>query len=188
MCKSKFSIGICLTFVILIFTFPNISAAEIKVYDDTNQYLGILLDMEGQTTLTVFIPSINVAYRVEKWKLEDPDSCTLNEILIFESNDCSGIPYTSGPFPYVLNLAIPPYDGYYIADSNRGKLFAPKSQLLCDPMTGSVVCRQTPEMPSTLFYEAKEIQLPFTTPISLPVRFDNVAGTSEFYVIPVKKK
>ena len=39
-----------------------------------------------------------------------------------------------------------------------------------------------------LYYEIKEIQLPFTTPIALPVRFENVANTSDFYVIPVKKK
>ena len=85
------AIGISVIFVILICAFPAISAAEIKVYDNNNQYLGILLNMEYQDSLTVFIPSINASYNITKQKLENPNTC--GAFLYFESDDCSGIPY-----------------------------------------------------------------------------------------------
>ena len=188
MFKSQFSIGLCLTFVILILTFPNITAAEIKVYDNNDQYLGILIDMDNQQMLTVFILSINASYRLEKLKLENPNTCGYNDVVIFESDDCSGTPYTYGPFPVVLDLKCPPYDGYYLPDLTNGKPFALKSMLLPDAV-GNMGCFPAPTVnPSMLYYEMKEIELPFTTPISLPVRFENVANTSDFFVIPVKKK
>ena len=45
MFKSKLTVGISVILAILICVFPNISTAEIKVYDNNNQYLGILLDL-----------------------------------------------------------------------------------------------------------------------------------------------
>ena len=188
MSKSIVAAGISLLFVILICAFPKLSIAEIKVYDNNNQYLGILIDMDNQQMLTVFIPSINASYRIEKEKLENPNTCSYNDVLIFESDDCSGTPYTYGPFPVVLDLKCSTYDGYYLPDLRSGKQFAPKSQLSMDG-GGNLGCFTYPSVnPSMLNYEMKEIQLPFTTPISLPVRFENVSGTSEFFVIPVKKK
>ncbi len=186
MFKSKLTIGISVIFTVFIFTFPNISTAEIKVYDNNNQYLGILLDI-GQGSLTVFIPSINASFSFEQFKLDNPDSCSPNNIIWFETIDCSGTPYVYNTFPAVLDLKCPPYDGNYLPDLNSVKQFSPKSVLTGD-FEGNTSCSEYTSQTSLLFYGIKPIQLPFTTPIALPVRFENVANTSDFYVIPVKKK
>ncbi len=188
MFKSKVAAGISVIFVILICAFPNISTAEIKVYDNNNQYLGILLNMESEQGMTVFIPSINASYTFMKVEIDNPDSCQPYRQIIFESNDCSGTPYTFGPFPVVVSFNCQTYVGHYLPDLNSAKQFAPKSELTADMMTGNPVCREYISISSQLFYEMKEIQLPFTTPIALPVRFENAVNTSDFYVIPVKKK
>lgn len=189
MFKSKLTVVISVIFAILICVFPNISIAEIKVYDNNNQYLGILIDMEDQQMLTVFIPSINASYRLEKLKVENPNKCSYNYALIFESDDCSGTPYTYGPFPVVVDLKCQPYDGYYLPDLKSGKQFESKSMLFPDLNGNMTLCSPPPTVNSSmLYYEIKEVQLPFTTPIALPVRFVNLANTSDFFVIPVKKK
>jgi hypothetical protein len=189
MLKSQFSKGICLTFVILTLTFPNITAAEIKVYDNNNKYLGILLDMESAGGMTIFIPSINASLTFYEIEIHNPDSCTpISNSFIFESNDCSGTPYIQGSFPNARYNNCQPIDpGYYMPDTNSPGQFVPKSFLYGD-INGRPACGEIESWPSYPFYEAKKIQLPFTTPIALPVRFENVAGTSDFFVIPVKKK
>ena len=188
MFKSKFIGQLAVSLAIMIFTFPNISAAEIKVYDNNNQYLGILLDMENEQGMTVFIPSIKASYFFTKVEMDNPESCAPYRQLIFESDDCSGTPYTYGPFPVVLDFNCQPFVGHYLPDLNSVKQFVPKSSLTGDYFTGNPTCSQLTGQTSTLFYGIKEIQLPFTTPIALPVRFDNVVNTSDFFVIPVKKK
>ena len=189
MFKSKFDRGIIVIFVILICTFPNLSTAEIKVYDNNNQYLGILIGMESEQGMTVFIPSVNASYTFTKIEIDNPDTCTPYRQLWFESNDCSGTPYTFGPFPVVVSYNCQTYNGYYLPDLSSSKQFVAKSILTGD-FDGNASCNDIsiPSQPSYLFYGIKETQLPFTTPIALPVRFENVANTADFFVIPVKKK
>ena len=188
MLKSKVAAGIILIFVILICAFPNISTAEIKVYDNNNQYLGILLYMDGIQTLTVFVKPINASYTFQNLKLEYPNSCIYGERLFFESDDCSGTPYSNGPFPVVIDLPVPPYDKFYLPDSISKKQFLSKSSLGYNPQSMDCECFGINGSSTGIFYKLNEIQLPFTTPIALPVRFDNIVNTSDFFVIPVKKK
>ena len=187
MFKSKLTVGISVIFAILISVFPNISTAEIKVYDNNNQYLGILIGMESEQGMTVFIPTINASYTFTKIEIDNPDTCTPYRQLWFESNDCSGTPYTFGPFPVVFRNNCQPYDGYYLPDLSSSKQFVPES-ILTGGFEGNETCNDITGQQSTLFYGIKEIQLPFTAPISLPVRFENAEKTSDFFVIPVKKK
>ena len=133
------------------------------------------------------MPSIDASFVFEKYKPDNPDYCSPNYMIWFETIDCSGTPYTLNPFPAVLDLKCPPYDGYYLPDLNSVKQFSPKS-ILAGDFEGNTSCNEIASQPSFLLYGIKPIQLPFTTPIALPVRFENVASTSDFYVIPVKKK
>ena len=182
MFKSKLIIRISMIFAILICVFPNISAAEIKVYDNNNQYLGILLDLSGGS-LKVFMPSINASFTI------DQSPCLWGDTIYFEENDCSGTPYVNRLFPAVIDIKCQPYDGYYLPDLNSIKQFTAKSMLETLPgVSEGPTCTEITSWPSSLYYGIKPTQLPFTTPISLPVWFENIAGTSDFFVIPVKKK
>ncbi len=188
MFKSKVDIGISVIFVILICAFPNFSTAEIKVYDNNNQYLGITSGVGSNQVFSVFIPSIKASYQIWHTEIEKPDWCIVTDSVVFESDDCSGTPYACGTFPNVINFNCQPYDGHYLPDISSGKKFTPKSMHISDMAIGELICTSYIGPPDLTFYEIKEIQLPFTTPIALPVRFENVANTSDFYVIPVKKK
>ena len=187
MFKSKFICQLTVSLAIMIFTFPNISDAEIKVYDNNNQYLGILLDMEREEGMTIFIPSINASYTFTKVEIDNPDTCTPYRQLWFESNDCSGTPYTPGPFPVIVKYNCQTYDGYYLPDLSSSKQFMAESILTGD-LEGNTYCNDITSQSSMLYYGIKPIQLPFTIPIALPVRFENLSNTADFFVIPVKKK
>lgn len=188
MFKSNFAKLMSVAFVVLIFALPNLLIAEIKVYDHNNQYLGITSGIGGNQNLSVFIPSIKASYSIWHTEIEKPDWCIVTDSVVFESDDCSGTPYARGTFPHVINFNCQPYDGHYLPDISSGKKFTPKSMHISDMAIGELICTSYIGPPELTFYEIKEIQLPFTTPIALPVRFENVAGTSDFFVIPVKKK
>jgi len=189
MVKSKIISGLTVSLAILICTFPNVSDAEIRVYDNGNQYLGILLNIESPLYMTVFIPSINATYRFFETGMNNLGCSFSNPPLLFESQNCSGIPYLWGSFPRVSYYNCPPLaPGYYMPDTNSPGQFLPKSILTGDT-NGNPVCNENVGGAIGDLYEAKKIQLPFTTPIVLPVRFEeNVPNTADFFVIPVKKK
>ena len=173
MLKSRIFIVICISLIILICSLSTYTNAEIKIYDNNNQYLGILLNMETADKMTVFIPSINASYMFEKGRLENPNACSFYYTIYFESNDCSGTPYSLGPFPVVIDLKCPPYDGYYLPDLSSGKQFVPKSYLSGDFLTGDPICGlySTGGIPFKIYYEINEIQLPFSLPIAFPLNF-----------------
>jgi hypothetical protein len=189
MFKSKIISQLFITLAIFFFTFPNISDAEIKVYDKNNQYLGVLLNIETGGSMTVFIPSLSASYTFLQAYLLNPDLCPIDQRLFFESDDCTGTPYIWGIFPAVFDFNCQPYAGHYLPDFNSKAQFVPKSYSGGDG-TGNLVCNEyvQPAFGNDLLYEAKQVQLPFKTPIALPVRFENVSNTPDFFVIPIEKK
>ncbi|MGD9220593.1 MAG: hypothetical protein PVH01_14955, partial [Desulfobacterales bacterium] len=68
---------------------PSISAADVYVYDNNNQNLGILLGMEGDN-MDLFIPSIG---GVLKFSYDYSGWCGDEINVVFNSDDCSGTPY-----------------------------------------------------------------------------------------------
>ena len=140
---------------------PSIAKADILVYDNNNQYLGIVLELSG-THMSVFIPSVEANMDFHYW---------LNEICeygnaVFESSDCSGPPYSDGPLPQVFDLS-PTRGAYYKPTYSGIKTFKPDSYY-----DDNCECQQnTLNYPDTEYYPLIQVQLPFTMPIELPLSF-----------------
>ena len=60
--KSKsFLITTIVLFSVIVALNPSIAKADILVYDNNNQYLGLLLEL-GDTQLSLFIPSLGASW------------------------------------------------------------------------------------------------------------------------------
>ena len=86
---------------------------------------------------------------------------------VFASGDCSDAPYSDGPLPQIFDLSLT--RGGYYKPTYSGKLtFVPGSyyddDCVCQGNTGSY--------PNAEYYPLINVQLPFTTPIALPLRFE----------------
>ena len=162
-------------FALLTISFCSLSTyskAEIQVYDNNDQYLGILLNVESEQVMTIFIPSLKVSYNLYDYINDNSVPCFYNVTLVFESNDCSGTPYVYGVLPSVKDLSCTSYGGFFIPDDTKPKQFAAHSALKYDTNTGSATCIDwTTNVQIQNNYEIKEIQLPFTVPIALPLNF-----------------
>ena len=66
---------------------PSFAIADVHVYDDNNQYLGILIELGGED-FSVFVPSVKASYGVDyEENVDCPDTA------YFENTGCTGIPY-----------------------------------------------------------------------------------------------
>jgi hypothetical protein len=145
---------------------PCIAKADIQVYDNNNQYLGIFLELMDRT-VSLFIPSLSamlIIYPEDNPGMECGDRFNP----VFESNDCSGIPYSKGPNPLINDFSPTPRGGgFYKTDFSGKKTFTPASSYdwICE-------CQQISSYPSAEFYPMLEVQMPFTTPIAFPLRFE----------------
>ncbi len=114
-------IALCLLFILLV-VYP--VSAEIKVYDANNQYLGLLVTMTYRS-VSVFIPSLE-AFIVFSFPGGGGDlmAYDLPIALSYESDDCSGIAYTS---PHIGNHIYLVENNYFIVDSTGTKSIIVKS-------------------------------------------------------------
>ncbi|MBW2435944.1 MAG: hypothetical protein PVH74_07665 [Desulfobacterales bacterium] len=141
---------------------PSISAADVYVYDNNNQNLGILLGMEGDN-MDLFIPSIG---GVLKFSYDYSGWCGDEINVVFNSDDCSGTPYERDPNPIILDLSVISLSGFYKVDYNGRQTFTPRSYY-----DESCNCRLDPGDPNAEYYPFVQVQGPFNTPIALPLNF-----------------
>ena len=138
---------------------PSMAKADVYVYDNNNQYLGILLDLSDDY-LVVFLPSLGAS-----WSIEYDADFPCSQDVYFDSADCSGTPYLSDPLPEVVDLSNSLIGGFYKSDYNGKRTFTPGSRYDFDCQ-----CQMGPQ-PSDEYYPLTQAQMPFTTPISLPLSF-----------------
>jgi hypothetical protein len=138
---------------------PSTGKADIYVYDNDNQYLGILLDLT-QGYLVVFLPSLGAS-----WSIEYDSNFPCDDVY-FDSADCSGAPYLEfDPLPEIVDISNSPIGGFYVSDYSGRRTFTPGSyyDYNCE-------CQVGPN-PNAEYYPLTPVQMPFTTPIALPLRF-----------------
>jgi hypothetical protein len=122
---------------------------NIKVYDANDQFLGLLVESEFPR---IFLPNHNCLIGL------DQDGTVLGSPnLHFKSNDCSGQ-------PYILN--------WKIGSKVGTKLFcttgAHSETFYGSRTINNTICELDAEHTA---YPAKEITLPFTSPVSIPLKY-----------------
>ena len=174
--KSKMLLfAVCVT-IGLVFVIPHIVLADVLVYDNNDQYLGIKEDLAA-THMSVFIPSIGATMNFHYW-LEE--ICEYGNA-VFESSDCSGPPYSDGPLPQIFDLSLT-RGGYYKPTYSGKQTFTPGSYY-----DDNCVCQQNATLyPNAEYYPLIQVQMPFTTPIALPIRFEYTSDSAtKAVVIPL---
>ena len=142
---------------------PSIAKADILVYDNNNQNLGILVKMEYGDTAW-FIPSLGGVFQ---YSTDYTGWCGDEIRVVFQSGDCSGTPYSVDPWPEIYDFSPTPISGFYKVDYNGKQTFTPGSYY--DFGCG---CSTIPgQYPLAEYYPYVEVQLPFTTPVALPLKF-----------------
>jgi hypothetical protein len=165
--KSKsFLIIAIVLFSVVVALNPSIAEADIFVYDNNNQYLGIMTHMNDDD-VELFIPSLGGTF---KYAPDYSGWCGDELSVFFESNDCSGTYYSDGPFPLIFDFSPLSVVGFYKADYSGKKTFTPGSyyeyDCFCQENTNAYY-----HYPSAEYYPYVQIQMPFTTPIALPLKF-----------------
>jgi len=159
--KSLVKSAIILFSFIAIFN-SSIAMAEIHVYDNNNQYLGIVMEM-GPEHVEIFIPSLGARWQSN---LNFPSGCP-GDVIYFESADCTDTAYSNGPNPTIYdsgNLL----GGFYKRDYSGKETIAPESAY-----NSNCECIQLTAWPSADYYPLTQpVQMPFTTPIAQPLRFE----------------
>jgi hypothetical protein len=128
---------------------PGPPGPNLKVYDSNDQYLGLLV--EGADGARIFLPNLNCLISL------DHNGNTDRDIIYFKSNDCTGQPYMTY---------------WTFARRNNNKFYcstgAPAETFPGSALTDAGVCDGGP---NNTRYPAKEIILPFTIPVSVPLKF-----------------
>jgi len=137
--------------------------AEVHVYDNNNQYLGIMTEM-GDDDINIFIPAIG---GILHYSTDYSGWCGDELEVFFESSDCSDTPYAEGPFPLIFDFSPTPIEGFYKVDFSAKKTFTPGSYYEFD-----CICQETSSYPNAEYYPYVQVQIPFTTPVALPLRFE----------------
>lgn len=141
---------------------PSIAKADVHVYDNNDQHLGILIEM-WSSRMDLFIPSLGGVFH---YTTDYSGWCSDELTVLFQSTDCSGTPYASEPFPQIFDFSPTPMKGFYKVDYNGKQTFTPGSyyDINCN-------CRLDPGEPNAEYYPYVEVQMPFTTPIEFPLSF-----------------
>ena len=79
---------------------PSIAKADIFVYDNNNQYLGIMTHLDDNS-IDLFIPSLSATF---KYETSYSGYCGDELQALFESNDCSGPAYSNNPYPVIFDF------------------------------------------------------------------------------------
>ena len=154
--------AIILFSAIVIFN-SSIARAEVHVYDNNNQYLGVMAFMDG-AGIDLFIPSLGGTFRYSN----DYSGWCGDELeLIFESTDCTGTAYSSSPFPMIYDFSDCSITGTYKSDYSGKISITPRSSYDWEQN-----CQDIDLPPAGEYYPYVQVQLPFTTPVALPLRFE----------------
>jgi len=160
--RKSFLITAIILFSAIAILNTSIAKADVHVYDDNNQYLGIVLAM-NPFAVEIFIPS-----KGARWHSNNSiqPGCPLDRIY-FESDNCTGTPYSDGSNPIIHDLGTL-LGGFYQQDYSGKKTIEPGSSYYFDCQ-----CYSTAGSPSAEYYPlTQQVQMPFTTPIAQPLRFE----------------
>ncbi len=156
--KSIISILLLLIILLTSYTSPK---AEIKVYDNNNQFLGVLVESN-----IFFIPSLNVIISLmpsANGELLDGLPHPMGSVY-YDSNDCSGDPYSGDCENHIWEIS----GTYYKPSFNDRITPASYSKLT------SGNCTQHSDG-ATLF-KHESVTLPFTLPATMPLRYEHSLG------------
>jgi len=142
---------------------PSFTKADILVYDNNDQYLGILLDL-SYVSFKVFIPSLGASLPISSWG--GVGQSFYLAFYYFDSTNCSGTPYASQPLPEILDFSSTPFGGIRKPDYNGRRTFSPESDY-----SSEIGCTERSSA-NDEYVPITPVQLPFTTPIALPLRFE----------------
>jgi hypothetical protein len=168
--SSRLSISAYVLISAIVVLNSSIAKADIHVYDNNNQYSGILIYMNDDE-MDLFIPSLGGTF---KYATDYSGWCGDELQVVFESSNCSGTPYSQGLFPLIFDFSPTPIEGFYKVNYSGKKTFQPQSQYglnNCD-------CEQINYLPSAEYYPYVQVQMPFTIPLALPFRFEVEFRTS----------
>ena len=148
------------------------SVAEIRVYDGSNNFLGIYLGGD-RTHMELFIPSINLPYKLNL------DNSNWLGLIYYTTEDCSGTKYMPAwenpPFPAILKGHIENTAectvGYYVRDINNpiNVVLRSKSDCLEHPAPTCIPIIDQELAPAT---PLTQVEMPFTEPIERPIGFE----------------
>ena len=132
----------------------------VQIFDANGQYLGIANGIESGALQTIIIPSMSRSVTL------DPGTGNVSTgwDLLFESDNCTGIPYFGSGASYIVIL--------YLGKTYGGEKGIPESRVMVSHshfITGSCIT-MTPPLP-VFVVRAIEISLPFSTPAALPLEF-----------------
>jgi hypothetical protein len=137
----------------------------ILVYDAKNQYLGILVSVSGagegpngNQGATVFLPDSNSLIFLNVAWGGKPD----NYPIIFKSNDCTGQPYSDYWTNVIYNSS-----KLYASNGEPGELVSGEGS--GRQPTGE--CNSPWGAGTYMRFPAKEVTVPFTFPVSFPLKF-----------------
>ena len=166
--------------IIFLFLFilmaPAIAFSDVRVYDAGDQYLGVLIEYDT-TGLKVYVPKVNKVLYIS---YEDGNIHGINLMLYFTGTGCTGT-------PYVLSNTIHNYifeysSTYYERNTaDNCQEITVKSDYHyggnCDDYEQvKTVCP---------LIEVQKESLPFTTPITLPIRLDYSSEKRKAAIIPL---
>lgn len=145
--------------------------SEISVYDDNDQYLGVLIDLDFSEEQSVFIPQFGLPV----W-FEDDWTIFSKNYLYFETDDCSGIPYLlddSAKHQYIFKGPCDAENIYYSV-SNTHKLFIPKSRINLNCDCQNISANEPQDCIELSIFQ--ESSFPFTLPVATPIHFKYISG------------
>ena len=163
MTSSRLLVSVFVIFSATVALNPSIVKAEIYVYDNNNQYLGIMTNLDSDQ-IELFLPSLSSTFTYETSYSE---YCGDEMQAFFESNDCSGTPYSEDPYPVIFDFSPISIEGFYKVDYAGKKTFTPGSHY-----NFSCECQENTFYPSAEYYQWVQVKMPFTTPVALPLRFE----------------
>lgn len=165
--------GLCIILSLMILVFSSSPAkSEIKVYDADNQYLGIFLF--GEDYLAVHNTDKVLILETDESISPSGKYADIQEFetVYYKKFGCSGTPYVYSGEGYYTNIVgkIPCDDKVYRADTNRTAVFKSVSRRLKSNCT----CENTYGTSDAFYLELVPDNLPFSTPIKVPYRFEHV--------------
>ena len=146
---------------------PSIAKADVHVYDNNNQELGILLDL-NHPYLTLLLPSLDASLNINFLNGDQNivSSYPNSVFVYFDSANCSGTPYMISPLPTIFDYSSLPWGGIKKPDYNSKRTFSPGSGFGSE--TGCIVGG----FANDEYIPLTPVELPFTIPIALPLRFE----------------
>jgi hypothetical protein len=127
---------------------PGPPGGIIKAYDANNQFLGLLVDAQG---VRIFLPTLNMIVPISS------DGSIGNSVLYFKNSSCTGQPYLPLWVDVILHGS-----KFYTANGAPGEAFPPYR------LDQEGNCTTSPQY---TFFPAKEVTIPFTVPVPVPLKF-----------------